>query len=450
MKRNFLFKTVIAVITASLALSFASCAKADGKDTGNADKYEIEFSQKEYVVVLNDDNSSKIGAEARENGNKINNAELTYTVANPAIAEIAEDGAIISKAEGETAVTASYKGVNASATLKVVASATADQVNSFDEEYVNLYGRTYKRGKSQLCLDHVCTGLDIAINGTYLNASIVSTSEQYICIFVDGKPESIRMQVSPMETNYELVSGLERGYHTVKIAKSSESGDGQIRIGSFESEGFAKIPDNTGLKIEFIGDSITSGYGALGIGGARTVANSDACSSYAYYAASALNANYSMIALQGICVKALYYRQENMIDLYKIISSQNSNEYAFGWNPDVVVVSLGTNDSGYIRSKNSEYAAQFSDDYLELLQYVREKNPNAYILCIYSIMGKTFEVDDGISTAIQAMKDDKIIRVDDYVKFTVNGSGANGHPSYTAQKENGQKLAEYIKTLLAL
>ena len=133
MKRNFLFKTVIAVITASLALSFASCAKADGKDTGNADKYEIEFSQKEYVVVLNDDNSSKIGAEARENGNKINNAELTYTVANPAIAEIAEDGAIISKAEGETAVTASYKGVNASATLKVVASATADQVNSFDE-----------------------------------------------------------------------------------------------------------------------------------------------------------------------------------------------------------------------------------------------------------------------------------------------------------------------------
>lgn len=48
--------------------------------------------------------------------------------------------------------------------------------------------------------------------------------------------------------------------------------------------------------------------------------------------------------------------------LYGDVSKSNTADYAFDFNPDVVVINLGTNDQAYLQ-QNSGYAQQFPVDY---------------------------------------------------------------------------------------
>lgn len=443
-------KTIAILVSLFMLFGMCSC-DFSGKDSSlqsessseaETEEVRVLLKSKRFVLFLEDaETTSQIVASVYENGNAVENAEITYIVTDPSIAEVNADGTIIAKSVGSTEVKVVYKGGSATAEVKVVGKVTERQVNTFEEKYVNIYGRVYEKDE-KLCLDHVGAGVGVAIDGTSLTAEIEVDSIVYLCVYVDGAEEYTRIKLMPSQKEYTLAEDLEAGFHTVRIVKSSEIFDGQIRLVWLTSQGFYAVPEKSALRIEFIGDSITAGYGALGSpGDARTVENSDACSSYAYYAAQKLNADYSMIAIQGICVAANMWRTETMKDVYKLVSPHNPVEYDFSYEPDVVVLNLGTNDGGYI-TQNFDYSEQFPTDYREFLQYIRAKNPNAYILCLYGFMGKQSSVDKGIDKAIEDMHDDKVMRLKD--GFIQNTLGANGHPAQEAQKEWGLTLAEYI------
>ena len=117
------------------------------------------------------------------------------------------------------------------------------------------------------------------------------------------------------------------------------------------SEKFYCAPAKSDLKIEFVGDSITAGYGVLGNkGDAWSVTNSDCTGSYAYLTAQKLDADYSVVAWSGICTKAYMWANINMDNLYKRVSNSNTAQYAFDFSPDVVVLNLGTNEATYLGS----------------------------------------------------------------------------------------------------
>ncbi len=139
------------------------------------------------------------------------------------------------------------------------------------------------------------------------------------------------------------------GYHKIRIVKTSEVNEGRITFKKFIADGFAVAPELTGINIEFIGDSISTGYGALApTGESRTKDNSDSSCSYAYQTAKILDAKYSVIARQGICVAATYNTSDIMLNLYKKTCYYESMSYAFQEQMDVVVINLGTNDDGYL------------------------------------------------------------------------------------------------------
>lgn len=408
-------------------------------------KQRILLKNKQHLLFLEDTDAAaqKIEANVYDDGVAVVNPELTYQVSNPAVAEIAADGTISAKGVGLTDVTVCYGKASATVEVRVVGKTTAENVNRFDEAYVNLYGRTYQQD-GKLCLDHVASGLELAIDGESLTANITSTANLYLCVYVDGDETPQRILVSPSKKTYTLASGLDSGYHVVRIVKSSEIYDGQIYIESVESEGFYTAPEKSNFKIEFIGDSITAGYGALGgPGDGRTVENSDGCSSYAYYTAQNLGVDYSVVAIQGICVKANMWTQVCMTDVYKQLSPLRAESYAFTDDTDVVVLNLGTNDAAYIGSKDFNYSEQFPADYLNLLTYIREKNPNAYIVCLYGFMGKQSSVDRGITQAVADFNDAKTVYLNGM--FIQNGMGANGHPSQDAQLGWAETLADYIQ-----
>lgn len=434
-----------------MALCVCSCAKNQKQSSLNSTSNQetqiterVMLKTKRHTMFLQDtDATQKISATVYDNGQPIENAELTYEVDDTGVAEVQSDGTIIAKDVGLAEIKVKYKRASATAEVRVMDKATADNVNTFDERYVNLYGRTYQKD-GKLCLDHVASGIEVAINGTALTAEIEANTNVYLCVYVDGAAEYERIALTGGKKTYTLASGLEQGFHTVRVVKSSEIYDGQIRIISLSSEGFYTAPEKSNFRIEFIGDSITAGYGALGATGApRTVENSDACSSYAYYTAQKLGVDYSTVAIQGICVKANMWIEDCMSDVYQIVSPLDPTPYDFTNKADVVVLNLGTNDAGYITSKDFDYSEQFPQDYLALLQYIREKNPDAYIICLYGFMGKQGSVDNGIKQAVEAFNDERAVYLTS--GFIQNGLGANGHPSQEAQKEWGEILAEYIE-----
>ena len=140
-----------------------------------------------------------------------------------------------------------------------------------------------------------------------------------------------------------------------------------------------------------------------------------------------------------------------MEKLYEWVSGSNRARYAFDFEADVVVLNLGTNESSYLTRPDaggdSTYAQYFEGDYQRFLETIREKNPNAYIICLYGMIHQNNMISVGIQSAIDKLDDDKII----YNPFTIEADthGAMNHPNSVAHKAWGDALAAYIRTLFA-
>lgn len=407
---------------------------------------QIVLQQKQYVTFLDDDDAFVLDYHVYDNGILQENAKVSFQVEDSSIIEI-KGGELVAKEIGTTNVKVQYKKAFATAEVSVVGKVTAEQVNSFDEKYVNLFGRVYTQD-GKLCFDHPATAIETMIEGTSLSAEIFVKAELYVWVMVDGERHE-RIKLTPDQTTYTLVSGLSSGRHKIRIVNSSESQLGQIQIGALFAEEFYAAPEKSDFNIEFIGDSITAGFGSIGVKGeARTAKNSDACSTYAYFTAEKLGVDYSTVAVSGICVTAdLWNTGVNMEMVYSQQTPRNTTAYEFKKQPNVIVLNLGTNDASYL-SSNASYGTQFPYDYVRFLQYIRAKNPNAYILCLYGFTTKNATISNGIEAAVQEMKDSKIRYLSE--GFSGDGSGVVGHPPVGAQRRWGDTLATYIQKLMYL
>ena len=403
---------------------------------------EIIFEEDEILLALGEEGKSKkVSAHYYRNGEIVEGTSVAIRSDNPDVVEVSEDCVLIPKGIGCTTVTATYGKLSATAEITVVAKIGAESVKTFDEAYVNTYGRTYVSA-GKLILDYVATGLEIAMEGETLTVQIESSHSTYLNVFVDGE-ETERIALTPMQTEYTLAEGLSEGIHIVRLVKSSEVYDGQIRIVDFFAEQFYSAPEKPELYIEFVGDSITAGYGTRGESWeSRSVINSDGCLSYAYRTAQVLNVDYSLVAIQGICVNTNMWLNVKMSEIYQYVSPNNSVDYEYAREPDVVVLNLGTNDATYIEQKDSLYGNEFSVDYMDFLIEVRDRHPDSYIVCIYGMMTTNNDIDAGIDNAIEWLEDDKILR---FENFTSNTDGVNGYPTAAAQRTWGDSLAAFIE-----
>lgn len=420
----------------------------DSSKTEDSGVGQVVLAQKQYVVYLEDgDNAVALDYNVYENGVLQENAKVSYVVEDSSIVKMNGQGKAEAVAVGKTNVTIQYKKATAVAEVSVVGRATAEQINTFDEKYVNLFGRVYTQD-GNLCFDHPATAVETMIDGTSLSAEILVNAELYVWVIVDGERYK-RVQLTPAQTTYTLVSGLPNGRHTVRIVNSSEGSLGQIRIASLSADAFYTAPEKSDFSIEFIGDSITAGFGSIGVKGeARTAKNSDACSTYAYYTAEKLGVDYSTIAVSGICVSAdLWNTGINMEMVYSQQTVKNTAAYDFQKQPNVIVLNLGTNDAAYVDA-HPNYATQFPHDYMRFLQYIRAKNPDAYIICLYGFTTTHSTINEGIKLAVEEMNDEKICYLKE--EFKGDGSGVVGHPPAFAQKRWGNTLANYIQNMMYL
>lgn len=412
----------------------------------------------EYFLLAGDEEAGRVTLSPVVKAGKtvLDNAVCAYSVEDDGIASVDEAGVVTAAAYGTTTVTATYtaesgKTAYAKAAVKVFTAATAEEVNSFDEKYVNLYGRM-DNSEGVVNIDNCGSGIEVAFYGTELKAKLTVTQPTngmkiFGHVFLDGEMQEFTPFVSG--ESVVLAEDLEEGVHVAALHKSSEINEGRIAVKQFYADRFLRIPEKSDFKMEFIGDSITCGYGDLLMGASgivRNSENSDACLSYAFLTGKQLNADFSIISYSGIGVKADRWGAGfDMTDLHTYTSLQTKTPYRYDADMDVVVLNLGTNDASYIKDVQPSYRKQFPVDYKDFLTHLREIYPDAYIVCAYGMMGSFEAVDKGIKQAVEEMNDSKI----SYKKFTANTAGVNGHPYYTAHASYAKQLVAYIETLLA-
>ncbi len=255
----------------------------------------------------------------------------------------------------------------------------------------------------------------------------------------------------------------------VRIVKYSENAFGVagIRYLTVDDDAKLRALPERGRRIEFIGDSITCGYGVEGVWNVDIfeTTQENPMKAYAVRTANALNADYQLVSWSGIGLISDWIPEEQnepdttilMPQLYPYTNASLSSRLGIapdawdvsGFRPDMVVIYLGTNDASYTRSI-SEREKMFIDAYLELYRKVRDNYGNdVEIVCCMGIMDRT--LCRAISEFAERRREEGDSRLH-YVEFEgqreENGIGTDWHPSETTHKIASARLAELCKQWL--
>ena len=346
-----------------------------------------------------------------------------------------------------------------------------------DSDHVRLLGRSvFESG--MVFMGYSSTGVEFNVNAKRLTVNMIGDSGAHgndngsaarIVAFVNGERKLDQMLVNPMQefVIFEGAKTIEGVVQIIKVSECSSSLAG-IECISTDEGGTISATLPRDLKIEFIGDSITCGYGVddpIKENHFRT-STEDNTKTYAYKTAAALDADYSMISISGWGIISGYtgndVKQENSVlpkvydklgftwgaSLGKTRPAQIQWDFS-KFQPDVVVINLGTNDASYTKRK-SDRVQEYTDAYVEFLKDIREKNPSAHIICSLGIMGQDLcpAIEKAVSTYKAATDDSQVY----YLKFDnqnmADGIGADWHPSEKTHAKAAAKLTAKIQEIL--
>ena len=267
------------------------------------------------------------------------------------------------------------------------------------------------------------------------------TSRELHSIFieVDGVTSYINLKEGLQTVT--LASGLSAAKHTIKVSKGSEAYRDDMYIHSVTYTGTLQKAQAATRRIEFLGDSITAGSGVFfqhcGYGPTHSYF------SYANMTADALGADYYSVANGGWRFTSTFNSSSSIATIYPYVSMhEDLGEYDNSqWQPDVIVINLGTNDAIGARSDTTNYtAASFEENIFIMLDLVRQKNPDAEIIWAYGMM--LSEKKEWIQSAVEkyALQDSKV----HYVYCQPNTKGQGNHPNFEGSTTNADILVEAI------
>lgn len=285
-------------------------------------------------------------------------------------------------------------------------------------------------------------------------------------IYVDG----IRLMDKTMEKGIETVEVLNtesEEEHVIRVIKLSESSDSTMGLVEITCDSGATVTPTSekSLKMEFVGDSITCGYGVDGVYNVDQYSTSieDCTKAYAIKTAEKLDADYSLVSYSGYGIISGWsaageiHDDQRLPDYYTKFGKSNGTfalgtkpidiEWDFSYKPDFVVINLGTNDATYTKG-DAEKIEDYTVHYVEFLKLVREKNPDAKIVCVLGVMGQDLcpAVEDTVNRYKTETGDNEVY----YLKLDQQGSEVvvDWHPTEASHEHAADQVSEFIKTLI--
>ena len=339
-----------------------------------------------------------------------------------------------------------------------------------EKENVKVLGRTYYEDGVRY-LSHSGSGVEFVCRGEYALINIVDDSQgKYYSVhkarFAIYKNDELIVDetVTDSEKTYNI--SLD-GYETdsvIKIIKLSEAQYSAMGIGEIAVYGKTAIvpSQEKNLRIEFIGDSITCGYGIdeENQRGSFCTATENFTKTYAYLTAQKLNADYSAVCFSGYGVYSGYTSNgvRNAHDIVPLHYDKSCFLYGgrdIQWNfsdfaSDIIVINLGTNDASYCGSSLSG-RQEFTRRYTDFIKQVRYNNPYAFIMCILGDMNNTMYscIEQAVSNYINETGDNRIKAETVSYRMDINDIVINGHPGYLSNVHAADDLSAKINQLLS-
>jgi lysophospholipase L1-like esterase len=304
--------------------------------------------------------------------------------------------------------------------------------------------------------------LRCGFTGEELTIHLKGGERDYYNVFIDHQLHTILHSTTDSLYKIENIKG--RGNHELMISKRTEADMGVGIFYGITLSGKGELfPSAIQLnrKIEFIGNSITCGYGTEGLSRSERFKpeTENSYKSFAPITSRALNADYSLVAHSGIGLVRNYNDKAKIsttlatmpLRYGRTLDTDTTLQWDFNrWKPDAVVINLGTNDYSTLPHPDKIY---FQRRYEQLIDRIRKLYGNITVVCMVGPMTN----EPCYSTVKEVIDSYKIMNPESKVYFLGIPSGllnpekdygSDGHPNYRGNKKTAQFLVPLLSNLL--
>lgn len=347
------------------------------------------------------------------------------------------------------------------------------------EENVKVTGRTlFVEGTRYLGFSG--SSISFTFTGRKAAAAIWSDAESWgdelrgrIAVYVnDGEEPVKRICLDKTEDTYTLYESDREEQVTLRLVKYSEAAFGKcgVRWLEIDTDRLCPPPAAARRKMEIIGDSITCGYGVEAENELQSfrTATENPARSYSLLTAKAFGADANLVSWSGNGVISGFveetaerpsdkwlmpevYRYTDISGSEKLFGQEESKweKWDFSrFEPDVILMNLGTNDSSWCKDIQ-ERRNDFREGYLEFLEFIRENNPKAHILCMLGTLdGRLLkELEEAVRLFCETRRDEKVHFLSLPPQNPEDGYGADWHPSALTQKKTAEIVIKEVERI---
>jgi len=359
-----------------------------------------------------------------------------------------------------------------------------------DNDHIHIYGRTVKQ--DPLPLFWTASGVEFNTDATEAWIELecdYSNKEIWVRVEVDGFMIQ-RFMPEKGRKKYCLFRGFGVGQlktigFILEAQPMEDDEERKLLIHEISCDCLIQPVEEKSHKIEFIGDSITSGEGLTG-----TQAITDWFTAiygleghYARTVAKHFDADYSIVSQSGWGVYSGWDNNMNSVipriydkvcgvvkgDTNEALGASRDNDFE-AWEPEVIVINLATNDGGACNSDAwtdpdtgivykqkldaSEKPDEPSKEHFEtammaFLKQVRSHNKTARIVWVYGMIG--YLMQDCILETIDAYKAETGDNNIEYISLPENKPeqlGSHGHPGYQDHQDTAKVIIERLEKIL--